>query len=426
MGANPARAVSTSSDGNGKLGILVGGGPAPGINGVIAAATIEAIASGLSVVGLCQGYAHVAKGDLTHTTPLTVDVVTRAHFEGGSILGTSRTNPAKDPQTLRTVVDSLEKLGLRYLVTIGGDDTSFGAARISQEAGGRIAVAAVPKTIDNDLPLPEGIPTFGFETARAVGTQIVETLLEDARTTDHWYLVVSMGRNSGSLALGIARSASATLALIPEEFPSGDVRLETLVALIVGSIIKRKADGYGHGVVVLAEGVIDRLSQLDREHLAASLPKDAYGHIRLTDLAFGDKLRDAVRERLAAIGVSTTVVAKDIGYELRCARPVPFDLEYTRTLGYGAVRYLLSGGSGALITFDGRRIAPLELAQLLDPKTGRIRVRSVDVSSEGYQIARRFMSRLERDDFAEPRLQALAAQTTLDARAFRAAFESAI
>jgi 6-phosphofructokinase len=416
--------VATSSDGKAKLGILVGGGPAPGINGVIAAATIEAIASGLSVVGLRQGYAHIARGDLTHTVPLGVDDVTRAHFEGGSILGTSRTNPAKDAQTLRTVVDSLEKLGLRYLVTIGGDDTSFGAAKISQEAGGRIAVAAVPKTIDNDLPLPEGIPTFGFETARSVGTEIVETLLEDARTTDHWYLVVSMGRNSGSLALGIARSASATLALIPEEFPPGDVLLDTLVATIVGSIVKRKVQGYGHGVVVLAEGVIDRLCEADRSHLAASLPKDAYGHIRLTDLAFGDKLRDAVRERLSAIGVSTTVVAKDMGYELRCARPIPFDLEYTRTLGYGAVRYLLGGGSGALITFDGRRIAPLELAQLLDPKTGRIRVRSVDVTSESYQIARRFMTRLERVDFAEPALGALAAQTKLDPGAFRAAFES--
>jgi 6-phosphofructokinase 1 len=232
-----------------------------------------------------------------------------------------------------------------------------------------------------------------------------------------------MGRNSGSLALGIARSASATLALIPEEFPPGAVPLDTLVANIVGSIVKRKAQGYGHGVVVLAEGVIDRLSEADRAHLAASLPKDAYGHIRLTDLAFGDKLRDAVRERLSVLGVSTTVVAKDMGYELRCARPIPFDLEYTRTLGYGAVRYLLSGGSGSLITFDGRRIAPLELAQLLDPKTGRIRVRSVDVTSEGYQIARRFMCRLEREDFSEPALRELAAQTTLDPSAFRAAFE---
>ncbi|HTV73208.1 MAG TPA: diphosphate--fructose-6-phosphate 1-phosphotransferase [Candidatus Acidoferrales bacterium] len=406
--------------------MLVGGGPAPGINGVIAAATIEAIASGLSVVGLRQGYAHIARGDLSQVMPLTVDDVTRAHFEGGSILGTSRTNPAKDAQTLRTVVDSLQKLGITHLVTIGGDDTSFGAAKISQEAGGRIAVAAVPKTIDNDLPLPDGIPTFGFETARAVGTRIVQTLLEDARSTDHWYLVVSMGRNSGSLALGIARSAGATLALIPEEFPRGDVSLETIVTTVVGSIVKRKAHGYGYGVVVLAEGLIDRLSPADRDAMAASLPKDAYGHIRLTDLPFGDDLRDSVRKRLDEIGVTATVVAKDLGYELRCAPPVPFDLEYTRTLGYGAVRYLLEGGSGALITFNGERIVPLQLAQLLDPKTGRIRVRSVDAGGEGYRIARRFMSRLESEDFQGDRLRALAAHTKLEPEAFCAAFDAAV
>ncbi|HEY0797810.1 MAG TPA: 6-phosphofructokinase, partial [Candidatus Baltobacteraceae bacterium] len=253
-----------------------------------------------------------------------------------------------------------------------------------------------------------------------------QTLLEDARTTDHWYLVVSMGRNSGSLALGIASSAGATLALIPEELPAGDVSLASIVTTIVGSIVKRKAEGYGYGVVVIAEGIIDRLSAGDREALAASLPKDAYGHIRLTDLAFGDKLRDAVRARLDTVGVTTTVIAKDIGYELRCARPIAFDLEYTRTLGYGAVRYLLDGGSGALITFDGERIAPLDLSDLLDPATGRIRVRAVDVTSTVYKIARTFTCRLEPEDLEGARLSALAAQTNLDPPAFRAGFASAI
>ena len=110
--------------------------------------------------------------------------VSRIHTSGGSILRTSRTNPAKDEATLERCVRSLDALGVRYLVCIGGDDTTYGAARIAERTRGRIGVATVPKTIDNDLPLPDNAPTFGFETARSVGAGIIESLMEDARTTD--------------------------------------------------------------------------------------------------------------------------------------------------------------------------------------------------------------------------------------------------
>src|SRR5579884_3933338 len=200
------------------LAILVGGGPAPGINGVIASATIEARNHGLRVLGIYQGYRHLVKGDTSHVRELDVDDVSRIHFSGGSMLRTSRTNPAADPESLRKCVRALTMLGVRYLVAIGGDDTTFGATRIAAETKGRIGVATVPKTIDNDLPLPENAPTFGFETARTVGASIIEALMEDARTTRRWYLAVSMGRKSGSLALSMCKSAGATLAVIPEEF----------------------------------------------------------------------------------------------------------------------------------------------------------------------------------------------------------------
>jgi 6-phosphofructokinase 1 len=400
------------------LAILVGGGPAPGINGVIASATIEAANSGLRVLGLYDGYRHIARGDTSHVVELGIDDVSRIHFSGGSILRTSRTNPGKDDETLERCIRSLLQLGVRYLVAIGGDDTTYGAARIAAKTRGRLGVVTVPKTIDNDLPLPDNAPTFGFETARAVGSAIVENLMEDARTAQRWYLAVTMGRKSGALALGICKAAGATLAVIPEEFAGDHIALDDVVDTIVGSIIKRKSLGHDHGIAVVAEGVAERV---DPQQLAAfdGASRDAYGHIRLADVPIGIVLRDAVRTRLSELGLAEiTVVTKDIGYELRCAKPVPFDAEYTRTLGYGAVRYLLQGGSGALIALSGGRVAPVTLDELTDPATGRIRVRLVDVTTESYEVARKYMIRLEAHDLTEPRLSRLSVQTSLTPERF--------
>jgi 6-phosphofructokinase 1 len=136
----------------------------------------------------------------------------------------------------------------------------------------------------------------------------------------------------------------------------------------------------------------------------------------------GALLRQRVRASLAELGLDTTVVSKDIGYELRCARPIPFDIEYTRTLGYGAVRYLIKGGSGALIAITGGRITPVSLEQLEDKQTGRIRVRTVDVATESYQVARSYMIRLEASDLGGESLTKLAATTTLSPQAFHDRF----
>ncbi|HEV8023064.1 MAG TPA: diphosphate--fructose-6-phosphate 1-phosphotransferase [Candidatus Lustribacter sp.] len=403
------------------LAILVGGGPAPGINGVIASAAIEAINNGLRVIGLYDGYRHIAQGDISKVRELTLADVSRIHFTGGSILRTSRTNPAKDQATLERCLRSLRQLGVRYLICIGGDDTTYGATRIAELTHGAIGVATVPKTIDNDLPLPDNAPTFGFETARAVGTNIVESLMEDARTTARWYLCVSMGRKSGSLALGMCKAAGATLAVIPEEFSDDVFDLRLVVDTIVGSIVKRRAWGQDHGVAVVAEGIAERLTEAEIEHFDG-VTRDAYGHVRLADVPLGAVLRDAVRKRLDEIGVDMTVVNKDIGYELRCAKPVPFDVDYTRTLGYGAVRYLLTGGSGALIALTGGRVTPVTLADLQDPDTGRVRVRMVDVTTEAYEVARSYMIRLEPGDLSEPKLSQFAAQTNLSPEAFAESF----
>lgn len=403
------------------LGILVGGGPAPGINGVIAAATIEAINEGCRVLGLYDGYQWLARGDSSHCTELQIEDVSRIHWLGGSILRTSRTNPARDQQALTNTVTSLRALKISHLLCIGGDDTTFGAAKIAEMASGAIHVATVPKTIDNDLPLPDNMPTFGFETARAVGTNIVESLMEDARTTTRWYLVVTMGRKSGALALGICKAAGATIAIIPEEFKKKPVALSLVTDTIIGSMIKRRAAGHDHGVAVIAEGLAESLDERELQS-RKDASRDAYGNIRLGEIDLASLLRESVSSSLKELSLNVSVVTKDIGYELRCAKPLAFDVEYSRTLGYGAVRYLLSGGSGAMVSLRGGKVAPVTLQEMLDPATGRIRVRMVDTNTEAYEVGRSYMIRLEAADFEAPRVSALAAVAGMDAQCFRQRF----
>ncbi len=404
------------------LAILVGGGPAPGINGVIASAAMEAFGCGLRVIGIYDGYRDLAAGREPRVVELTFDHVSRIHTAGGSILRTSRTNPAQDELTLERSIAALVALHVRYLVCIGGDDTTYGAAQIAQRMHGHIGVATVPKTIDNDLPLPDNAPTFGFETARSVGAGILESLMEDARTTARWYVVVCMGRKSGALALGMCKAAGSTLAVLPEEFGER-TDLQAVVDTVVGAIVKRRSLGREHGVAVVAEGIAERLAS-DAFAGSENVGRDSFGNIRLADIPLGTMLRDGIRRRLDEIGVDSAVHAKDIGYELRCAKPVPFDVDYTRTLGYGAVRYLVDGGSGALIALSGGNVRPIALSDLADPRTGRIRTRCVDTATEAYHVARDYMVRLEPADFTDAeRLASLAACTNLDPRSFRATFE---
>ncbi len=385
---------------HGKLGILVGGGPAPGINSVIGAASIRAHLEGVEVIGLRDGFEWIMQGDIEHTKPLTIHDVSRMHFRGGSLIGTSRANPTKDPKDLTTSVESLERLGITKLITIGGDDTAYSANRLAEVAHGKVQVVHVPKTIDNDLDLPAYVNTFGFQTARHVGVEIVENLMVDAHTTSRWYFIIAMGRKAGHLALGMGKAAGATLTLIPEEFGE-TIKLKEIVDTLVGAIIKRRAEGRRDGVAVIAEGVVLNIDESDLAELDDA-ERDDHGHVRIAEIDIGDILKKAVRARLAEFGLKTTIVAKDVGYELRCADPIPLDMEYTRDLGYCAAKYLISGGSGAMVTMQAGQFVPVPFDTMLDPETGKTRVRVVDVDSTRYSIARRYMIRLRRDDFEHP------------------------
>jgi len=393
-----------------KFAILVGGGPAPGINSVISAATIRARLQGAEVVGIRDGFSAIMQGALEGAVPLAIDDVRRIHFRGGSVLGTSRANPTKKAAHLDQVVESLRRLGVTHLITIGGDDTAFSAMKVAERAGSGLRVAHVPKTIDNDLALPAYVDTFGFQTARHVGVELVKNLMVDAHTTGRWYLVVAMGRKAGHLALGIAKASGATLAVIPEEFPGAATTLDTIADILVGAVLKRAAEGRRDGVAVLAEGLAECIPESELERLG-SIERDPHGHIRIAEVDLGRGIRKQVEARLAALGIRTTLVSKDIGYELRCADPIPFDIEYARDLGYCAAKFLLEGGSNALISLQGGQFVPVPFASLLDPATGRTRVRTVDIRSTRYAIARRYMLRLRRDDFDNPQKLARLAQS---------------
>ncbi len=400
-----------------RLGIVVGGGPAPGINSAISSAAIEAVNSGLDVVGAYDGFQHLAAGRTDMVTPLTIASVSRIHSQGGSILRTSRTNPARRPEDLQHTVRALRELDVSYLVTIGGDDTAFAAAEVAKAAEGTIQVAHVPKTIDNDLPLPGGMPTFGFETARHVGTEVALSLMEDSRTTNRWYFIVVMGREAGHLALGIGKSAGASLSVIPEEFPGDQVSLSSVCRVLEGAILKRRVMGQQHGVAIIAEGIAERL---DPEEIAeipgVEVERDSFGHISLSEIPLATLLRRGVRRSFADRGQQVVVVDVTLGYSLRCAPPIPFDIDYTRTLGYGAVRFLLEDSKAERFRFGGlvclreghREIIPFD--ELRDATTGRTRVRRVDCSSEYYAVARKYMIRLEQHDLADPAMRAKLAE----------------
>ena len=395
------------------LGILVGGGPAPGINSAIGAATIEAINSGLKVIGIYDGFEHLATGRTDMVQRLSISDVSRIHAQGGSILRTSRINPTRRPEDLRQALQALKQLGISYLVTIGGDDTAFAASEIAKAAGGAIQVAHVPKTIDNDLPLPGGMPTFGYETARHVGTEVVLSLMEDSRTTNRWYFVVVMGRAAGHLALGIAKAAGASLAVIPEEFPEESISLSSVCKVLEGAVLKRRVMGQKHGLAVIAEGIAEKLNPEELAQLpGVAIEQDSYGHVSLSEIPLATILRRQVQRRFADRGEHLPVTDVTLGYNLRCAQPIPFDIDYTRTLGYGAVRFLLSEPKAGELRYgglvylqDGHR-GVMPFSELLDPTSGRTRVRRVDCGSEHYAVARKYMIRLENRDLMEPEKQA--------------------
>lgn len=384
-----------------RIGILVGGGPAPGTNGVISAVAIEARKAGCVPVGFHDGFEWLVDRYTDEQHEMTIEEVSRIYMDGGVYLGTSRDDITRDARSLENTVAALKKLGIEALVTIGGDDLVRSSAAIERETRGAIRVAQAPKTIDNDLWLPLPVATLGYETARHFGVQLVERLMEDAKTTGRWYVGVTMGRPTGHLTLGIGKAASATCTIIPEEFDADRaVSLDDICDIVEGTIIKRRAMGRNYGVVLMAEALVERFDPQEVAELR-DVDRDAQGNIRVAEIDLGRKVKSEVQLRLERRGVKVTIVDKTIGYELRCAPPIPFDSEYARDLGYAAFKHLSDGGASALITTQGGESLAVPLDEVIDPATGRGRQRFVDVDTESYKVARDYMMRLGKKDFGD-------------------------
>jgi len=410
-----------------RVGIVVGGGPAPGINGVISSAALAAMDLGHEVIGFFEGFEFICKEALDLSKEDKVKLlrhsdVTHIHWEGGSVLRTARTEPK--PEEIEMIIKNLYALNVRYLITIGGDDTATTASRLAEKCVGKVNVVHVPKTIDNDLPLPGTTPTFGFQTARDFGATVVTSLLYDAKTTSRWFIVIAMGRKAGHLALGIGKSAGATITIIPEEFKEGaELELRDIAEIIVGAMIKRRSSPMNRpdGLAVVAEGVAFKLKESEikrlEEEKLGKIKKDEAGRIRLADVQLGRAIELEIRRILddkyrfnGGPPLTKGIVVKDVGYELRCVRPIRFDIDYTRDLGYGAVIAALKGWTNCMVSCppisdreactsaDDVQTIPLSKLRGAD---GRVIVRMVNIGSLSYRVAREYMIRLEEEDFTD-------------------------
>jgi len=370
-----------------KLGIVCGGGPAPGINSVIRAVVIEARNRNLEVIGFLDGFSHLSKKEIVYKN-LEIEDVSRIHHYGGSIIGTSRGN-SSDEEVFNTYL-SLINSGINYLVSIGGDGTASMIYKISKlDKDKKIKFAHIPKTIDNDFPLPPSSRTFGFETARNLGMELVLNLIEDAKILKRWFFVQVMGRSSGHLAIGIGKSSGATLTIIPEEFQNYEkIPLKLLLDILEGSIIKRLAYNKPYGVAILAEGLSLKLENLNLEHYHS-----------ISEFPLAELLANEIENRLKKRNINIRIIPQNIGYVLRNAHPIAFDVSYTITLGYGAVKFLLSDNNihCAVITLRGEKIEPIDINEFI--KDDKVKIRYVDLKGEVYESAYHYMIRLKKEDF---------------------------
>lgn len=373
-----------------KIGIIVSGGPAPGINSVISSAVITARKLGSEVVGFLGGFQGAVEHSDRSVVPLPLSDVTRVYKTGGSIIGTSRFNPFKSKESTERFKQTLKDHGIDQLVVIGGEGSAYISYLISKEIP-YVQIVHVPKTIDNDLLLPHEMPSFGFETARSAGTHIVDTLMIDAKTCERWFLVSTMGRNAGFLALGLGIASRATTTLIPEEFLGKSPTLTSIADILLGSIKARLADGKPYGVALIAEGVLDTIDSSSTP-LLATCPRDELGRIKHSEIEVGEIILSELRALCKKEKLSVAFNTKNIGYELRCHDPVSYDIEYTTILGFGAIELLRKGQSGVMVIREFDSIGSVPLSDMALP-SGGIRSRKVDLDSDLYRVARSFMIR---------------------------------
>ena len=362
------------------IAILCGGGPAPGINSVISSVSLVFLKSGYRVIGIHEGYKGLF-AENPKIEEIDFQFADDIHKQGGSALQMSRHKP-KDAEFLTKF---FTKNNVQLLVTIGGDDTASTANRISKFLRNHdvsIQNIHVPKTIDNDLPLPAGIPTFGYHSAKQEGVRISQTIYEDARTSGNWFVLAAMGREAGHLAFGIGAACHFPMIIIPEMFDKVEVTFDKIINLVISAIIKRKIEGIDYGVAIISEGVFHFMSDDEIENSGINFTYDDHGHPELGNVSKAHIFNLLLQNKLKELGVGVKSRPVELGYELRCVQPNAYDLMYCGMLGFGVKKLYDEGKTGCMVTADSTgKIAPLYLDDVAD-ESGKVQPRLVDLKSD--------------------------------------------
>ncbi len=395
------------------IAILCGGGPAPGINSVISSVSLAFLKSGYRVIGIHEGYKGLF-AENPRIQEIDFEFADDIYKQGGSALQMSR----HKPQNNEFSTNFFKENNVKLLVTIGGDDTASTANRISKylhKHNVNIQNIHVPKTIDNDLPLPEGIPTFGYQSAKQEGVRISQAIYEDARTSGNWFVIVAMGREAGHLAFGIGAASHFPMIIIPEMFDKVEVTFHRIINLVVSSIIKRKIEGVKYGAVIISEGVFHFMSDKEIENSGINFSYDDHGHPELGNISKAHIFNGLLQNKLEELELDVKSRPVELGYELRCVQPTAYDLMYCTMLGFGVKKLYDEGKTGCMVTADTvGKITPLYLDDVTD-ESGKVQPRLVDIKgdksqlvfnqglqfidSEDYEKARKFVKDPEEFDF---------------------------
>ncbi len=385
------------------VAIMCAGGPAPGINTVVSTVAKVFLKDGYRVLGVQYGYQGLFSDDVP-VKAFDFHHADRIFSRGGSTLIMSRFKP-KDTD-FKT--DFFEKENVKLLVTIGGDDTASTANRITKflkDKGLDIANIHVPKTIDNDLPLPGRNPTFGFHSAKDEGVKIGNTLYEDARTTQTWYIMSSMGRSAGHLAFGIGTACHFPMIIIPEMFDKSKPTIDKIINLMISTIVKRQIEGIDYGVVIISEGVFHSIEEQEILNAGIQFTYDAHGHPELGNVSKASFFNVLLQKQMKKLNINVKTRPNDAGYELRCCRPIGFDLTLCSLLGIGVKKLYVAGISGCIVSADAEgNILPVYLSDHED-ENGKVKPRLVDIDAEISQLFFKSLDFLSEEDY--PKVEGL-------------------
>lgn len=358
------------------------------MNTVVASVAKTFLRDGFRVIGLHGGYSAL----FTETPRMQeLDFLTADEIfnKGGSILKMSRFKPTDEDFEKRFNLDFFRNNEVKLLVTVGGDDTASTANRVAKFLEAHqypIANIHVPKTIDNDLPLPNSSPTFGYNSAKAQGCVIGTAVMEDARTSENWFVVSAMGRSAGHLALGIAGACHYPMVIIPEFFNKTEITVDKIVNMVISCIIKRKLMGINYGAAMISEGVFHTLSDEEIKKSGIQFTYDDHGHPELGKVSKAHIFSEMLDKKISALGLKAKMRPVEVGYEIRCHTPIAFDLTYCSLMGMGVHTLYTQGHTGCMVYVDHQgSVSPLFLKDLQDPTTGKIPPRLVNVESNKVQ-----------------------------------------